>query len=369
VKDTNDETEPIDIEDSPGQENGSKGPKRKLLRTPATRMGRILFAVVVATVIIGGSYAVVKLSRQSITQTSPSVPVGSTSAGCIYLSATPSSVLLGDGGGDVKFDCSGAMSNGTAKTSTALTTINATAVLEVTGVFVSGIFQGNYSGYFYLYPSSYQGPFGAGYGCSFIPGVSVVIPPAHFGHPITIGTGSWDYCLNYDNQTSAGSLNPITVTWTPVGYASIGSPITQSGPSVPVESFAAECTVLTAFPSSVLAGDGGGDIMFDCSDTPGGSAAFDTINATAVPRIVGAVGSGPGTYLDVFVFDATYGPHAGLNNYGPGNSCHNLPGAIMIWNGRVSITFGTGSWNYCADYSNQTSGGSLGSFTVTWTSP
>lgn len=208
MKETNEEIEPIAVEGSAKQDNEARGPRKKLLRKPATRVGRILFAVVVATVIIGGTYAVVKLNQQSIVQTGPSVPVQSVSAGCTNLSATPISVLAGDGGGDIKFDCAG---------SAALTTVNGTATVEVTGVaaYSGPVPPGMYIAYFFVYPSAYPGPFGAGYSCFDIPG-NIAIDVRHFDYPITLGTGSWDYCLGYENQTSAGSLNMITVTWTPV---------------------------------------------------------------------------------------------------------------------------------------------------------
>jgi len=75
----NDEIEPIYPEDSEKQANESRGPRKKLLRKPATRGGRILFAIVAMAFLVGGVAAVIIL-----TQTLPFVPVNppSVTAGC-----------------------------------------------------------------------------------------------------------------------------------------------------------------------------------------------------------------------------------------------------------------------------------------------
>ncbi len=206
-KDTNDDHAPIDLEGSARREKEPVSPKRRIL---ATWAGKIFVAFVAATVIMGGAYAVVRLNQPPSPQTGPSVPVGSVTTGCTDLSVRPVSVLVGDGGGDVSFYCG----NG----SPALTAVNGTASVEVTGVANPSmpIPQGTYSPVFWLYPSTFSGPFGSGHSCSDIPGLWGGIDPRHFGYPITLGTGSWNYCLEYINQTGPGSLNPITVAWTPV---------------------------------------------------------------------------------------------------------------------------------------------------------
>ena len=210
MRDTKEEIESTNLGDSAKQEDASTDPKKHLLRKPTTRAGKMLSAIVVAAITVGGAYAVVVFAPHPMTQTGPGVPVQDVAVGCTVLSVTPVSVLVGDGGGDVKFYCG----NG----SPALTTVNGTATLVVTGVASSDVEipQGTYSPAFFLIPYGYAGPFGSEHSCSGIPGLWGGVDDKHFGYPLTIGTGTWDYCLEYINQTSAGGLNPITVTWTPV---------------------------------------------------------------------------------------------------------------------------------------------------------
>ncbi len=211
VKETNDEIEPTGPEDSAKQEDASMGPKRKLLRRPATRAGKVVFAIVVAALIVGGAYAVVVLGLQLPTQTGPGIPVTRVSVGCTDLIVTPVSILVGDGGGDVKLSCG----NGNP----ALTTVNGTASLAITGLgseWDDPFPPGTYSPALYLIPYAYPGPIGSGNVCHTIPGEWGGIDERHFGYPITIGTGRWDYCLEYPNQTSAGSMNMVTITWTAI---------------------------------------------------------------------------------------------------------------------------------------------------------
>jgi len=128
---------------------------------------------------------------------------------------------------------------------------------------------------------------------------------------------------------------------------------TQTFPAISTTAavLTSNCATLTPNVSSVIAGSSG-FVQFDCSGTSpfGTTNAVTTNGGTATPQFTLPTG-----YTSLLMYDTVFGPL----------SCANVPHNPLLTSGSPS-TFGSGTADYCANYSNAPSTG-LGTFTITWT--
>jgi hypothetical protein len=150
-------------------------------------------------------------------------------------------------------------------------------------------------------------------------------------------------------------LSPIAlllVSTIGVAYAAT-TLFTQTFPAISATPavLTSNCATLTPDVSSVVAGSSG-FVQFDCS----GTSPFGTTNAVTTHG---------GTVTSHFTLPTGYTSLLLDNTVLGAQGCGlTAPGNALLISGSPS-TFGSGTSDYCANYSNAPSTG-LGTFTVTW---
>ena len=151
-------------------------------------------------------------------------------------------------------------------------------------------------------------------------------------------------------------LSPIAlllVSTIGVAYAAT-TLFTQTFPAISATTavLTSNCTTLTSNVASIVTGSSG-FVQFDCSGTSpfGTTSAVATHGGTATPQFTLPTG-----YTSLFLYNTVLGPQG----------CVVVAGNTAQLTSGSPSTFGSGTGDYCANYSSAPGTG-IGTFTLTWT--